>query len=155
MLFNVLTLHNIAITLLSLRLDVSSVGILDSIVEGVLGIGHRLGVNGVRQNRRMMHQRRSIVSQLNGNGLSGGDQHSDGNKVLEGGEVTIRIGIFTWGFRCRTRWVGGFFGGLWDKHTPSFCGLKTLTTTDTRRERRTMIPVQEEAVRIARVSEDR
>lgn len=60
--------------------------ILDAIVEGVLGIGHGLGVDGmdsVREDGRMMHQRRGIVTQLDGNGLGGGEQQSDGNKVLE------------------------------------------------------------------------
>jgi len=71
------------------------VGILDAVVEGVLGIGHRLGVDGmdgVRQDGRMVHQRRGVVAQLDGYGLSGGEQQSDGNKVLERGEVSIRIG---------------------------------------------------------------
>jgi len=90
-----LTLHHITVALLGLRLDVAGVGILDAVVEGVLGIGHRLGVDGmdgVRQDGRMVHQRRGVVAQLDGDGLSGGEQQSDGNKVLERGEVSIRIG---------------------------------------------------------------
>lgn len=64
-------------------------GILNAVVEGVLGIGHRLGVDGmdgVRQDWRMMHQRRGVVAQLDGNSLSGGEQQSDGNEVLGGKE---------------------------------------------------------------------
>jgi len=33
-----------------------------------------------------MHQRRGVVAQLDGNGLSGGEQQSDDNEVLEGME---------------------------------------------------------------------
>lgn len=80
----VLALYDITITLLSLRLDVAGVGILDAIVEGVFGIGHRLRMHSMGQHWRMMHlqQRWGIVSQLNGHSLGGSEEQSDGNKVL-------------------------------------------------------------------------
>lgn len=39
----VLSLDHVAVTLLGLRLDVSGVGVLDAVVERVLGVGHGLG----------------------------------------------------------------------------------------------------------------
>lgn len=42
-----LTLHNITVTLLGLRLDITGMGILDAIVEGVFGVGHRLRMHGM------------------------------------------------------------------------------------------------------------
>lgn len=89
-----LTLHNITITLLSLRLDIAGVGILDAIVEGVFGIGHRLRMHSMGQHWGMMHlqQRWTIVTQLNWHSLGGGKQQSNGNKVLYVG-VCMCVGV--------------------------------------------------------------
>lgn len=43
----VLSLDHISVTLLGLRLDVSGVGILDAVVERVLGVGDRFSDNGL------------------------------------------------------------------------------------------------------------